>query len=140
MYRHAVVCIDFQAVEAARLLERAASLLGSGGRLSAISVIEVGSFESDADSVAALVEEEFNTRSAHLARLCREAGHPEAEQRVLVGKAAREIVAYVQQGECDLAVMGEHEGARDPRPLGSTADATLRLLHCDALVVRTRRP
>jgi nucleotide-binding universal stress UspA family protein len=139
-YRHAAVCIDLRSVEARQLLHRAASLVGGDGRLSAVTVIEVGTFDDLRDAVASLIEEEYLSRSAHLARLCAEAGCPDAEQRVLVGKAAAEIASYADHSSCDLVVLGEHHD-RAVRPrLGSTADATLRLLRCDALVVRTSVP
>ena len=137
IYRHALVCIDLRAVEAHQLLHRAASLTA---RLSAVSVIETGSFESAAEPAASLVEEEYNSRSAHLARLCAEADCGEVEQRILLGKAAAQIVAYAHENGCDLVVLGEHEDDGRPPGLGFTADAVLRQLRCDGLVVKTRRP
>lgn len=134
-YRHALVCIDFRSTEARRLLERAVDLLSADGRLSAVSVIEVGTFDEDRDAVATLVEEEFQARSAHLARWCADAGHPDAEQQVLVGKPAAQIAAYAGDNGCDLVVMGPHEGGRRPPGLGSTAEAAMRHLGCDVLVV-----
>lgn len=138
VYRYPLVCVDFRSVEAQRLLARAASLGGGDdGRLAVVTVIEVGTFEDDQDAVASLVEEEYNARSAHLERLCSDAGHPGAERRVLVGKAAAEIADCARQLGCDLVVLGEHEQDRRPPGLGSTADALLKRLSCDALVVRT---
>ncbi len=136
MYRHTLVCIDFKSVEADRLLRHAAALLDDGGRLCALTVIEAGSFDEDREGVASLIEEEHGARSAHLARLCAQAGVDGAEQRVLVGRVAEAIAGYAGDHGCDLVVLGEHENGGRPPGLGFTADAVLRLLRCDALVVR----
>ncbi len=140
LYRHTLVCIDFKSVEANHLLRRAVSLLEDGGRLAAITVIEAGSFEDDREGMAPLIEEEHGARSAHLARLCSEAGVEYAEQRVLVGRPPQEIAAYAAEAGCDLVVLGEHEDDGRPAGLGFTADAVLRLLRCDSLVVKTGGP
>lgn len=139
MYRHALVCIDFKSVEAHELLRRAVSLLDGDGRLSAVTVIEAGTFDDDREGVAPLIEEEHSARSAHLGRLCHEAGVDDAEQLVLVGRPAEQIAACAGDGGCDLVVLGEHEDDGRPAGLGFTADAVLRLLRCDALVVRSER-
>lgn len=136
IYANIVVCLDLRYHEAALLLRRGGDLLAPGGRLTALTVVELGTFDDAREAVASLVEEEYNIRSAHLARLCAEAGLADAERRVQVGKAAEEIAGFARNNGCDLVVMGEH-GQRSWRPrLGSTVDAALRSLDCDALVIK----
>ncbi|MEQ8486710.1 MAG: universal stress protein [Pseudomonadales bacterium] len=134
-YSNIAVCLDLRSREADRLLHRAAALLDGGGAMSALTVIEIGSFDADREAVASLIEEEFWSRSAHLTRTCKEAGHPAVDTRVLVGGAADQISAFVEQHGCDLVVLGNHSDTR-PRPrLGSTSDAVVQRVSCDALVV-----
>ena len=135
-YRNVLVCLDLRSMEAKLLLHRAASLVEGEGRLCALTVIEVGTFDAAREAVASQVEEEYYARSAHLAKLCADAGYPEAETRVLVGKAPAEIAAFAAASGCDVVVLGNHTGPDHQAPLGSTADATLRLLRCDALVIK----
>ena len=139
-YEHAMVCIDLRSMEADLLLHKAADLVRPDGRLSAVTVIEVGTLDAGRDVVASMVEEEYQARSAHLARLCEEAACADAETRVLVGKAPAEIAAYAEHGGCDVVVLGDHQGPDTLARLGSTTDGALRLLRCDALVVKTRTP
>jgi nucleotide-binding universal stress UspA family protein len=136
-YRNILVCLDLRSREAPRLLQRAATLLAGGGRVTAVTVIETGTFDDARDAEGSLLEDEYWSRSAHLARLCAEAGQPDAQGRVLVGDAATEIAAWAREQRCDLVVLGDH-GPRPARPLQtSTIDDALRLLGCDALVVKT---
>lgn len=134
-YRHAVVAVDLRSAQSHRLLERAASL-APGGRLSVLAVIEVGTFDEDREAVGSMIEEEFSACTAHLARICEQAGVGHAHQRVLVGKAPAHIAAFARDEACDLVVLGQHEDRWDRPGIGSTTDATLRQLRCDALVVR----
>jgi nucleotide-binding universal stress UspA family protein len=144
-YHNILVCFDLRSREAELLLRRAADLRNADGRMTVLSVIEIGTFDDSRDAVASLVEEEYNTRTAHLERLCKLAGCPETDGRVLVGKAADQIAAFARSTGCDLVVMGEHDqpgagwSASSAGRLGSTADTALMLLECDALVVRTAR-
>lgn len=111
--------------------------MGADGRLSVVTVVEVGTFDAEREAVGSLIEDEHSVRSAHLERLCETTGSGTADRRVLVGKVSAEIAAHAGGHGCDLVVLGEHED-RPSRPgLGSTTDATVRLLACDALVVKT---
>lgn len=134
-YRHALVAVDLRSAQSVRLLERAAALVRDG-RLSVLAVIEVGTFDDDREAVGSMIEEEFSACTAHLARICEQAGIDHAHQRVLVGKAPAHIASFARDEACDLVVLGQHEDRWDRPGIGSTTDATLRQLHCDALVVR----
>lgn len=138
-YQNILVCLDLRSGEAAQLLTRAARLAARDGQITALTVIETGTFD-DAREADAALEDEYWSRSAHLARLCSEVGQPGARGRVLVGDAASQIAAWAREQHCDLVVLGDH-GPRTGRPLQtSTVDAALRQLCCDALVVKTDPP
>ncbi|MFW6093170.1 MAG: universal stress protein [Pseudomonadota bacterium] len=136
MYEHILICLDLRYRESELLLRRGAALVAAGGRVSVLSVVEVGTFDAAREAVASLIEEEYHARSAHLARLCAAAGLSDADLRVVAGQAASEIARFAREAGVDLVVMGEHGERSDHRRLGSTADTALRQLECDALVVR----
>jgi universal stress protein A len=142
IYRNVLVCLDLRSREASALVQRAAELAAADGAVTALSVIELGTFDDARDAVGSLVEDEYWSRSAHLERLCAAAGQPQADRRVVVGRAASQIAEFAREHGCDLVVLGEHgedgAGARR-RPLGSTADAVLKRLDCDALVVKAAK-
>lgn len=136
-YSNILVCLDLRHRDAEALLSRAARLIAPGGNITALTVVELGTFDDARDSVASLLEEEFRSRTAHLERLCKSAGLEDADVRVLSGKAGKEIADFARQHGTELVVMGDHGEQRSRPLLGSTAEAALRWLECDALVVRT---
>lgn len=61
---------------------------------------------------------------------------PEAQQWILVGNTAAEIVQLVQQIEADLIVIGAHDRQGFSLFLGSTANSIIQTLPCDVLTIR----
>lgn len=122
------------------MLDRALSLASSPRHVTALTVIEVGTHDEERDIPASLMEEVFWSRSDHLSRICGAAGIPEDSQRILIGRAATEIVAFRNDHGNDLVVIGEHRGDVRRRSLGSAAFEVVNLLDCHVLVVRTNTP
>ncbi|AEB27921.1 universal stress protein [Francisella hispaniensis] len=58
------------------------------------------------------------------------------EQEVLVGNPAAEIVAYAEESNCDVIVLGSHATHGINLLLGSVANAVLHKAKCDVLTVR----
>lgn len=119
------------------MLDQALSLASSPSNVTVLTVIEVGTHDEERDTPASLIEEVYWSRSAHLSRICNPVGIPEDRRRILVGRAATEIVAFGNSHGSDLVVLGEHGGGMRRRLLGSTAFEVVNLLDCNVLVVRT---
>lgn len=60
----------------------------------------------------------------------------EIKHEVLVGNPAAEIVAYAEETNCDVIVMGSHATHGVNLLLGSVANAVLHKAKCDVLTVR----
>jgi universal stress protein A len=58
------------------------------------------------------------------------------DHEVLVGNPATEIVAYAEETECDVIVLGSHATHGINLLLGSVANAVLHKAKCDVLTVR----
>ncbi|AJC48331.1 universal stress protein [Allofrancisella guangzhouensis] len=60
----------------------------------------------------------------------------DVKHEILVGNPASEIVAYAEENECDLIILGSHATHGINLLLGSVANAVLHKAKCDVLTVR----
>ncbi|QIV96762.1 nucleotide-binding universal stress UspA family protein [Allofrancisella inopinata] len=60
----------------------------------------------------------------------------DVKHEILVGNPASEIVAYAEENECDLIVLGSHATHGINLLLGSVANAVLHKAKCDVLTIR----
>ncbi len=139
-FKNIVVPLDF-ADEAKRILDTALNVLGDGGTITLLHVVEwlpvvtEGTFgiyphRKDIDKVKGLSLEKLDEHAV---------AHPEADIKPLVkeGKPATVILEVIGQLEPDLVVMGSHGRSKlDHLLIGSVAERVIRKAPCDVLVVK----
>ena len=63
-------------------------------------------------------------------------GDDSFELVVRVGRVYREILAFAEEAECDLIIIGSHDPSLSTYLLGSVAARVVRHAHCSVLVSR----
>jgi universal stress protein F len=137
MYSHILVPVDPGHAELGpHILKRARHLVGSGGRITLLTVLE-----PLPGYVANYIPRETVDRSRHEAResleeLVRASGI-DAEVVLRVGNPPNEILSEAQERGCDAIVLGSHRPDYRDYFIGSTAARVVRHARCSVLVERS---
>lgn len=120
-----------------RKLAMARRLLGSGGRITLLTVLEqIPGFAAE----FVTVKSEHHLTERVLARLSQVAGDgPDLHCEVITGKPGMRIAEYAGENQVDLIIVGSHSPGLQDYFLGSTAARVVRRAPCSVLVVREQQ-
>jgi universal stress protein A len=141
-YSHILAAVDFSAA-ADKVLSKAHEIAQrNNAKLSLLHVVEyMPPIDTAFDPMLAgnwmLGEDTLvdNARQS-LLKFSERHGLKDVELEVQLGTPKQEITRYVEEGECDLVVMGSHGRHGLNILLGSTANAVLHAMPCDILTVK----
>jgi len=142
MYSSVVAAIDLATRPARQVLEKAASIVSDGGKITVLHVVEphYAQYSYDPTFTGSMVDtlekESVSTAQRRLQELCAPFGIDEKDQVVLKGHTSSEIHDFVNANQCDLLVMATHGRRGWQRVLGSTVSAVLHGIKVDTYVCR----
>jgi universal stress protein A len=139
MYKHILIAVNF--TEDDRLIEDRAVKMHefTQAKLSLIHVIEPLPSIYGGDSYGGYMKPEVNLNEKATSMLKPIAEHlniPAVNIATPSGKVSLEIIAYSDENNVDLILMGSHGRHGLQLLLGSTANAVLHHAKCDVLTVR----
>lgn len=136
MYEKIIVAIDVSQMDKGeRILRRATRLVGPGGAVILINVVEdVPAYISMADPIDLTVAARKGA-DAKLVALCEQTGI-NAVIEIRQGAPAREILACAEENEADLIMIASHVPDVSNYFIGATADRIVRHARCSVLIDR----
>ncbi|SIP95114.1 Nucleotide-binding universal stress protein, UspA family [Rhizobium sp. RU35A] len=136
MYRSIVVAVDMAQLERGeRILEKAATLLDAGGKITIVNVVEELPGYLAIDVPTDLVAQARTDASQKLAAL-RDRFGIDAAIEIRQGGPAHEILAAAEANRADLIVLASHVPDFSNYFIGATADRVVRHAKCSVLVDR----
>ena len=136
MYRTILVAVDIAQIDKAeRILQQAAQLSASGGRILMINVVEELPAYVVSDLSVDMLVDARKTAETELVELRAKAGVT-ADIEIRQGAPAREILAAADEAKADLIVVASHVPDLTNYIIGATADRIVRHAKCSVLIDR----
>ena len=131
-YSNVLVAVDIGLEEAQRLVASATQLVDPD-KLTVAHVIclDLEHYSRTDRLHGASIEEAYWCTSQHLEMLCTPLGIDALRQRVLEGGIVEELSHLAVSEECDLVIIGRHQGT----PPGSTTLGVASRVGCDVLAI-----
>ncbi len=136
-YKHILLAVDF-AKGSHKVVERAKKMMAeTGAKLTLVHIVEQApTYAYGYVGIADIEEELVEAAQKNLAKVGKELGISEADQRVGVGTTKALILQFAEELKVDLIILGSHGHHGLSRLLGSTANAVINSAHCDVLTIR----
>lgn len=136
MYRSIVVAIDIAQMEKGeRILEKAATLLDTDGKITIVNVVEEVPGYLTIDIPTDLMGQARTDANARIGALRDKLGF-DASIEIRQGGPAHEILASAEANHADLIVLASHVPDFSNYFIGATADRIVRHAKCSVLVDR----
>lgn len=136
MYRSIVIAVDIAQMEKGeRILEKAATLLDAGGKMTIVNVVEEVPGYLTIDIPTDLMGQARTDANARLGALREKLGL-DAAIEIRQGGPAHEILASAEANKADLIVLASHVPDFSNYFIGATADRIVRHAKCSVLVDR----
>lgn len=136
MYKKIVVPVAMDQMERGeQILKRAMELLGEGGEIVLVHVIEDVTGYMSIEFPAALVETEIKLAEERLTKLQQDLG-VSGKIDIRYGGSARQILAAAEEHKADLIIIASHRPGLANYLLGATADRVVRHSPISVLVDR----
>lgn len=136
MFKNILIPVDLGDISRAKdNLKRASELIGDGGKITLINVVEDIPTYVEFDLPENYAAKHLVTAQDHLENMVKNEGI-KAGFDVLRGKPGPAILDYAEENDVDLIIMASHKPELMDYLIGSTAARVVRHVKCSVMVIR----